>query len=78
MKSDMSDLDLAFKLADISDKVTLKLWSPQGVESKIKADGTPVTSADGDAEDAVRRALSAAHPDDGFLGEEIGSIPSRN
>ena len=32
---------------------------PQGVESKIKADGTPVTSADGDAEDAVRSSQFA-------------------
>jgi histidinol-phosphatase len=48
------------------------------VESKIKADGTPVTSADGDAEIAIRQALVTARPDDGFLGEEIGSKPSRN
>ena len=78
MNKGISDLELAFDLADIADKVTLKLWNPQGVESKIKVDGTPVTSADGDAEDAVLKALGIAHPDDGFLGEEIGSIPSRN
>ena len=54
MKSDMSDLELAFDLVEMADKVTLKMWSPQGVESKIKAGGTPVTSADGDAEDAKR------------------------
>ncbi len=59
MKSDMSDLELAFDLVEMADKVTLKLWSSQGVESKIKADGTPVTSADGDAEDAVRSSQSA-------------------
>ena len=72
----MSDLELAFEVADIADRVTLKLWSPQGVESKVKADGTLVTTADGDSEVAVRRALSADHPDDGFLGEEIGSKQS--
>ena len=76
MKSDMSDLELAFDLVEIADKVTLKLWSPQGVDSKIKADGTTVTAVDGDAEDAVRIALGSAHPYDGFLGEEIGSRPS--
>ncbi len=78
MKIDMSDLELAFNLADIADTVTLKLWSPEGVESKIKADGTPVTSADGDAEHEILKALTATHSDDGFLGEEIGSRPSRN
>jgi len=78
MNPRISDLDLAFDLADIADRVTLKLWSPHGVESKTKADGTPVTTADGDAEDAVLKALGATHPDDGFLGEEIGSRPTRN
>jgi len=78
MNPRISDLDLAFDLADIADRVTLKLWSPQGVQSKIKADGTHVTTADGDAEIAIRQALGTARPDDGFLGEEIGSKPSRN
>lgn len=78
MNPRISDLDLAFDLADIADRVTLKLWSPQGVKSKFKADGTHVTTADGDAEIAIRQALGTARPDDGFLGEEIGSRPSRN
>ena len=77
-KPRISDLDLAFDLADIADRVTLKLWSPQGVQSKIKADGTHVTTDDGDAEIAIRQSLVSACPDDGFLGEEIGSKPSRN
>ena len=76
MNLKISDLDLAFDLADIADGVTLKLWSPQGVQSKIKADGTHVTTADGDADIAIRQALETARSDDGFLGEEIGSRPS--
>jgi fructose-1,6-bisphosphatase/inositol monophosphatase family enzyme len=47
------------------------------VAYKTKADGTVVTSADSDAEDAVLKALGTTRPDDGFLGEEIGSRPSR-
>ena len=47
------------------------------MRSKIKADGTHVTTADGDAEIAIRQALRTARPDDGFIGEEIGSRPSR-
>lgn len=77
MNPRISDLGLAFDLADIADGVTLKLWSPQGVQSKIKADGTHVTTADCDAEIAIRQALGTARPDDGFIGEEIGSRPSR-
>ncbi len=76
MMRGISDLELALDLADIADTVTLKLWSPHGVESKIKADGTPVTSADGDLKNAILKALTATHSDDGFLGEKIGSRPS--
>ena len=78
MNDRIADLDLAFDLVNIADRVTLKLWSPQGVQSKIKADGTHVTTADGDAEIAIRQALGTARPDDGFIGEEIGSRPSQN
>ncbi len=74
----ISDLEFAFELADIADTATLKLWSPNGVGFTIKPDGTPATSADGDAEDAIQKALTATHSDDGFLGEEIGSIPNQN
>ena len=42
-----------------------------------KVDGTVVTSADSEAEDAVLKPLGTTHPDDGFLGEEFGSRPSR-
>jgi len=77
MNSGIPDLELAFIFADIADSVTLKFWSPHGVAYKTKADGTLVTSADSEAEDAVLKALESTRPDDGFLGEEIGSRPSR-
>ncbi len=51
---------------------------PNGADFTFKPDGTLVTSADGDAENAILKALTATHSDDGFLGEEIGSISSRN
>ena len=38
----------------------------------------PITRAYGYTEIAIRQALRTARPDDGFLGEEIGSRPSRN
>ena len=40
MKSDMSDLELAFDLVEIADKVTLKLWSPHDLASKTEVDDT--------------------------------------
>ncbi|MEM8930027.1 MAG: inositol monophosphatase family protein [Acidobacteriota bacterium] len=46
-----------------------------GVEVEAKADGTPVTRADRDAEDFLRRAIRERFPDDGVFGEEFGEEP---
>jgi histidinol-phosphatase len=44
-----------------------------GFEVSIKADDTPVTQADREAEHAIVEALSNAFPQHGFLGEELGA-----
>ena len=44
----------------------------RGVEVEIKRDDTPVTIADREAEDAIRRLLGRAFPDHAILGEERG------
>lgn len=44
----------------------------RGVSVETKADETPVTAADRDAEALLRETLTAAFPTDGFLGEEFG------
>ncbi|MFP4513952.1 MAG: inositol monophosphatase family protein [Acidimicrobiales bacterium] len=67
-----SDLELAFRLVDMADAQTLRWWSETGVESTTKRDGTPVTEADVAAETAMLTGLRDAHPEDGFLGEEVG------
>lgn len=69
------DLVLALTLADAADRVTLAWWSSHGVTSTAKADGSPVTPADVDAEQAVLEGVREARPGDGFLGEEVGSRP---
>jgi histidinol-phosphatase len=66
------DLELAFRLADVADEVTLRWWSPDGVASTAKVDGSPVTEADVATEEAVLAAMREARPGDGFLGEEVG------
>jgi histidinol-phosphatase len=43
-----------------------------GFEVTIKADQTPVTQADREAEQAIKAVLARARPDHGFLGEELG------
>ena len=66
------DLELAFRLVDLADNQTMRWWSERGVTSTTKSDGTPITEADVAAETAMLRALREAHPEDGFLGEEVG------
>ena len=43
-----------------------------GFDVTIKADQTPVTQADREAEQAIKGVLGRALPDYGFLGEELG------
>jgi histidinol-phosphatase len=40
-----------------------------------KQDLTPVTAADRQAEELIRKRLLSSFPNDGFLGEEFGSTP---
>jgi len=44
----------------------------RGVEVELKADATPVTVADREAEQAIRRVLQAALPQASIYGEEFG------
>ena len=44
----------------------------RGVEVEFKPDTTPVTIADREAEDTIRRLLNRAFPDHAILGEEPG------
>ncbi|HUM13593.1 MAG TPA: inositol monophosphatase family protein [Myxococcaceae bacterium] len=43
-----------------------------GVRVEVKGDGTPVSVADRQAEEAARGWLEARFPQDGILGEELG------
>ena len=45
----------------------------RGVPAALKPDGSPVTVADREAEQAIVEALGAVFPDHGFLGEEMGA-----
>lgn len=62
---------LAEQLAEVARTVTQRYFrSPFTVDSK--ADATPVTIADREAETALRAAITAAYPDHGLIGEEFG------
>ena len=64
-------LALAEKLADAAGPIAMKSFR-QGVAAETKADMSPVTVADRDAEAAMRAIIEAAYPDHGILGEEMG------
>jgi histidinol-phosphatase len=46
-----------------------------GLAVEWKSDHSPVTVADRETEQSLRRSLLEAFPDDGFLGEEFGDAP---
>jgi len=60
----------AERAADAARAETLPRFRRVGFETK--QDGTPVTEADREAEQAIRRVLREATPDFGIIGEEYG------
>jgi histidinol phosphatase-like enzyme (inositol monophosphatase family) len=62
---------LAHRLADRAGEV-IRPWFRAGLEADDKADGSPVTRADREAEEAMRALLAEAAPDHGVIGEELG------
>jgi histidinol-phosphatase len=65
-------LDEAVELARRAGEVTLRYFRHPELVVEAKADGTPVTEADRQAERLVRAELARRHPGDGVLGEEEG------
>ena len=73
-------LAVALEAAHEGGRRTLAYFNT-GVDVDSKADGTPVTAADREAEAAMRRIIGRAFPGHGILGEEegetAGSAPYR-
>ena len=63
--------DFALHLAWHAGRITLRYFQTD-LETLTKADGTPVTCADREAETWLREAIAARFPDDGIYGEEFG------
>nr|BFF02779.1 hypothetical protein GCM10020241_44540 [Streptoalloteichus tenebrarius] len=66
------DLDLALRLADTADAITLARFRARDLRVERKPDRTPVTDADVAVEDAVRAVLAEERPADAVAGEERG------
>ncbi len=65
-------LDVAQRAADVAEEVIHRYYAAQDFSVATKADRTPVTDADRDAETAIHDVLLGAFPDHAMLGEEHG------
>lgn len=67
-----ADLDLALRLADLADEITMSRFRRSDLEVETKSDLTPVTEADKSCEVMLRTRLAENRPQDSVLGEEFG------
>jgi histidinol phosphatase-like enzyme (inositol monophosphatase family) len=66
-------LALALSAAEEAGRATLALFQQDQLEVERKADNSPVTIADRQAEQLLRGRIAAAFPHDAILGEEYGA-----
>lgn len=71
-------LPLLIEMADAADRISLPVWLAGDAEVIIKPDGSPVTPTDPAVEHELLALARAAHPDDAFLGEEVGPHAGRS
>lgn len=64
-------LELAIDAARRAGELTLRHFNQPDLNVERKRDGTPVTVADREAEESIRRRIIAAFPGDAILGEEM-------
>lgn len=62
-------LQVALQAVKQAETVVLR-YLEQGVRAELKADQSPVTIADKEAEEAIRQTILASFPDHTFFGEE--------
>lgn len=67
-------LELAKAIALEAGEITLGYFARSDLAVERKADSSPVTIADREAEQHLRARIAAAFPDDGILGEEFGEV----
>ena len=68
-------LDLAVAVAQEAGQITLGYFGHDNFQVESKADQSPVTVADREAEQHLRKRIAAAFPGDGILGEEFPEQP---
>ncbi len=73
-----ADIALAHRLADAARAEISPLFRSETLASEAKDDASPVTIADRNAEQAMRRILKAEVAEDGVHGEEFGVEEGRS
>jgi histidinol-phosphatase len=68
-----ADLDLARRLADAADAITMQRYGAVDLVVEAKPDLTPVSDADTAVERALRETLARERPGDAVSGEEYGT-----
>lgn len=67
----MDELELALQMADIADEISMRYFS-RDPDIYTKDDGTLVTTADREIENALRARIAEEFPSHAILGEEAG------
>src|SRR5262245_188099 len=70
-----SRYEQAIDLTRRASQIAMRYYDAPTFTVEYKGDQSPVTVADRETEQALRTALEAAFPGDGFLGEEYGDTP---
>lgn len=68
----------ALSLAIAASRETLKYFRTNEFQVERKSDRSPVTLADKQAEQVVRKMVADAYPRDALLGEEFGSVAGQS
>lgn len=71
-------LDFAIAAGRDAGRHTLTYFQQPDLAVERKSDDSPVTVADREAEQMMRRLIATTFPDDGILGEEFGETPGSN
>lgn len=71
-------LELAVEAAREAGRITLEYFRRDDLHVERKADDSPVTIADRQAEQHLRRRIIGAFPEDAILGEELPDRPGKS
>jgi histidinol-phosphatase len=67
-----SELAFVLSLADAADEISMKWFRSTDLPVEAKPDDTPVSIADREVEETLRRLIAKQHSDSGVIGEEFG------